>query len=89
MLWIDAFACQTINTNIFIVDIPITDGVKGQTNTNNEVSGTVSDQPANNVPVEAKESGASTISKIKSPARGRILGHKGGWNIVESDEEKN
>ena len=27
--------------------------------------------------------------KNDSPAKGRILGHKGGWNIGDSDEEKN
>ena len=89
MLWIDAFQWQTINTYLFIADIPETDGVKGQTNAKNEVSGAVSDQHVNNILVEDKEPGASTITKINSPAKGRILGHEGGWNITESDEEKN
>ena len=71
LLWIDAFQWQTINTYLFIADIPETDGVKGQTNAKNEVSGAVSDQPVNNILVEDK------------------LGHEGGWNITESDEEKN
>ena len=64
--------CQSINTNLFISDIPETNGVQAQSNAKSPVSNAVSNQPA---------------SKARPKARS-FFGHTGGWNIGEFDEDK-